>query len=327
MRKPDRRNFIKSAGAVSASVMASGAKPAAASPAAYPDPQMKNTIPTMKLGDYTVSKLVLGSNPLGGYAHFNGILAALYREYYTHENIVKLLHRAHEEGVNLLQGHYADNIVKALLEFRESGKTMHWMFVTNLYEESQSQGAYRISLKNPKVQEAIRQCKPIGLIHHGEQTDDLFKKSKKGFEQVGECFDRIVDMGIIPGMSTHLPQTMEEVEENGWDCQFYMGCFYRCGKVKPDEWKQQTGVTPIDELYTEEMPAETCRILRKVDKPCFGYKILAAGRKIRNSKQVEDCYRYAFENMKPNDGVIVGIFNKFDDQMKTAADLTRKLTT
>jgi hypothetical protein len=65
--------------------------------------------------------------------------------------------------------------------------------------------------------------------------------------------------------------------------------------------------------------------MRQVDKPCLGFKILGGGRKCANQDMVRDAFRFAFENTKPTDGVIVGMFPKYFDEIKANTEYTRAL--
>ena len=47
--------------------------------------------------------------------------------------------------------------------------------------------------------------------------------------------------------------------------------------------------------------------VRQIEKPCLGFKILAAGRLCWNRFSIERAFASAFSKMKPTDGVIVGM--------------------
>jgi len=49
-------------------------------------------------------------------------------------------------------------------------------------------------------------------------------------------------------------------------------------------------------------------------RPAFAFKILAAGRVADNG--VAAAFRTAFQSMKPNDGVYVGVFPNRKDELK-----------
>src|ERR1035438_5948169 len=52
--------------------------------------------------------MVIGSNPLYGYSHFNSMLDNCMREYFTPEQKMRLLFHAEEMGINTWQMHYND---------------------------------------------------------------------------------------------------------------------------------------------------------------------------------------------------------------------------
>ena len=62
-----------------------------------------------------------------------------------------------------------------------------------------------------------------------------------------------------------------------------------------------------NETYLPEDPVEMSQAVRESGKPTLVYKILAAGR-CRNAKELEGRFKFAFENIKATDAVIVGMF-------------------
>jgi hypothetical protein len=55
---------------------------------------------------------------------------------------------------------------------------------------------------------------------------------------------------------------------------------------------------------------------RQVEQPCFGFKILAAGRACLNERRVREAFKIAFSSIKPIDGVIVGMFPRYVDEIQ-----------
>ena len=66
------------------------------------------------------------------------------------------------------------------------------------------------------------------------------------------------------------------------------------------------------------------KVVRQVEQPCLGFKILAAGRLGWSKYSVEKAFRFAFENIKPTDAVIVGIFPRYYDEIRADAQYTCK---
>jgi hypothetical protein len=65
-------------------------------------------------------------------------------------------------------------------------------------------------------------------------------------------------------------------------------------------------------------------VIRAARKPCLVYKILAAGRRVESRAQVRQCFETAFDNLKPIDAVIVGLWQRFRDQVGEDAALVRE---
>jgi len=68
-----------------------------------------------------------------------------------------------------------------------------------------------------------------------------------------------------------------------------------------------------------------CRVIRQASKPCLGFKILAAGRRCESSQQVHEAFDYAFKNIKPTDGLIVGMFPQLSDHIEENVRFAREL--
>jgi hypothetical protein len=67
-----------------------------------------------------------------------------------------------------------------------------------------------------------------------------------------------------------------------------------------------------------------CEVVRQVARPCLAFKILAGGRLGDRPEGTEAAFEYAFANIKPTDGVIVGMFPRFRDEPAENAALARR---
>ena len=66
-------------------------------------------------------------------------------------------------------------------------------------------------------------------------------------------------------------------------------------------------------------------VLRQVPKPCIGHKILAADRRCADEQVLEEAFSYAFAGLKPSDAAVVGMFQKYSNQVAQNARIVRKL--
>ena len=80
----------------------------------------------------------------------------------------------------------------------------------------------------------------------------------------------------------------------------------------------------LGELFLASDPVRMTARVRAVAKPCLAFKILAAGRLSGTPAGVERAFEFAYRNIKPSDGVIVGMFPVFHDEVREDADLARK---
>jgi hypothetical protein len=65
--------------------------------------------------------------------------------------------------------------------------------------------------------------------------------------------------------------------------------------------------------------------IRKVKKPCIAFKILSGGHLCNNPEQLEAAFREAYSNIKPDDMAVVGVFQKYTDQLTQNADIVKRI--
>jgi hypothetical protein len=168
-----------------------------------------------------------------------------------------------------------------------------------------------------------RDCKPIGIAHHGNRTDDRFKA---GQHQLVKDFCKAVRAaGVMVGVSAHNPEVIERVESENWDVDYYQACVYRVTRTR-EEARKEFGESPVDSggMFMERDPERMCKVIRQTRKPCLAFKILAAGRTTDRPQMVEAAFRFAFEHIKSTDAVIIGMCPKFKDEIAENAALTVK---
>jgi len=295
-----RRDFLKKAVALPAALAA--AQRAGRAPAAR---TRKAKLPQLRLGKYSLSRLICGNNPFGAGSHLSVFVNRQMRKYYTPEQVLKTLRRCQEVGINCWQ---AGANVDLYRRFREEGGQMHYIAIA-------SGDAAEI--------EKLARGGCIAIAHHGETTDNLFKSGR--LEQVNTYLKKVRDAGLIVGVSTHMPDVVDAVESKGWDVDYYMTCVYERHRGAA-ALKKLLGHVPIPprEVYLQEDPPRMFRAMRQTKRPCLAFKILAAGRLSDRDEWVERAFRDTFKSIKPDDGVIVGIYDEYEDQPAQDADFVRR---
>ncbi len=271
------------------------------------------SLPTVPLGEHQVSRLIIGENPMYGYAHFNWILGAVMKEWYTPERVCNVLSRAAAEGVNTWEFTHSARSLADLKRFRDEGGKLQFILLGSREME-----------KDPALIPQVAKLGPIAIVHHGVVTDTRFRNGEQS--KVRDFLKRVRDAGLLAGMSTHNPENVERVEAENWDLDFYMTCCYRISRT-PEELRKITGelVLPSGEVYLEGDPDRMFRVVRQTRKTCLAFKVLAAGRRTRTPEQVDEAFRHALTSIKPQDCVIVGMFPIHKDEIKENADRVRRL--
>ena len=132
------------------------------------------------------------------------------------------------------------------------------------------------------------------------------------------------DSGVLVGLSTHDPRFLEEVESQNWDVDFYMTALYYLTRSQA-EFERLLGQKPLGEMYLPQDPAKMCTVIRQTKRPCLAYKVLAAGRAADTPKQVDAAFQFVFDNIKTTDGIIVGMYPRYFDQVRDNAERARRI--
>jgi hypothetical protein len=172
------------------------------------------------------------------------------------------------------------------------------------------------------VSKVAKEVKPLGIGHHGNRTDERFRNGE--MDKVRDFLKAVRDSGVMVGLSTHNPAVIDAVESQGWDIDYYMTCLYRVSRT-PDEARKELGEAPLGETFLEKDPERMTRMIRRTKKPCLAFKVLGAGRNIASGGTIEASIRYALENIKPTDAIIMGMFPCYKDEARENADIVRRI--
>ena len=265
--------------------------------------------PRMKFAGAEISRLVLGVNPFYGFAHFNGIYGQMMKDWYTPEKVVEVMLRAQEFGINAFNYVELGRGAEDWKRFLAAGGRMHLIPQVTAGVDAAKM---------------VKELKPIALQRQGEVVDAAWQKGD--MNSVHEWCKMARQLGVPVGVGTHKAEIIEYVEEKGWDVDFYAGCVYNRTRT-PEEWRKTLGGEMMEmhrEAYLQSDPPRMYKVMRQTKRPCFAFKILAAGR-IQSDKDVEQAFRTAFQSIKPIDGVYVGMCPRLKDEVKINAELVTRI--
>jgi hypothetical protein len=314
MKQP-RRRFLQAAAAGAALPCSPEAEAAQSAPASSSDPVLtagpKISLPQVKLGAHQVSRLIIGGNPFYGYSHFNRLFSQHMSEWATPERICQILKHGEHCGINTWQFSHTPRTMSDLARHRAEGGSMNWILLSHREIEDD----------HSLLKEVVRQ-KPIGIVHHGGSAE---RKRRQGqLSQVRDFLKSVRDSGVLAGLSCHDPALLDQVESEGWDIDFYMTALYYLTR-SGEEWQKLLGARPLGELYIPEDPPKMFRFIRQTSKPCLCYKVLAAGRLTDNPASIDQAYQTAFDNIKPSDALIIGMYPRYSDQVRDNAERVSRI--
>lgn len=301
-----RRDFLQQASGIAAGVAA------LASTAAADKTESAPALPTIKLGGHTVTRLILGGNPIYGHSHFNKHLSRHMTDWHTPEHVQDLLKRAEQAGINTWQNSYAERTLQDLDRYREAGGKMNWLCL----------GKGDWDQKPALIDEAAKR-KPIGIAPHGSLAERLHRQGK--LTVLNDLLKRIRDRGVLVGLSAHNPELIALANDKGWDIDYFMCCLYYLTRPKEEYQKLLGTDLPLGEIYLPSDPPRMFKVIQATKKPCLAYKVLAAGRRVGSAAEVRTAIEAALNNIKPGDAMIVGMYQQFGDQVGENVALVREL--
>jgi hypothetical protein len=268
-----------------------------------PDSEIK--VPKVKFGKVEISRLVVGCNPFVGSGHGNETWATMMREWNTAARVVEVLQRCEKYGLNAFNYMQRNRSQADWERYLAAGGRMH--LVAQLLTDDPA--------------ELVKAVKPMGAWVQGERTDSAFRAGK--MDTIRDSCKKLRDLGVsMVGVGSHIPEVLALVEEQGWDVDFYAGCVYNRRRTPQELRKLLGGELPEmpGEVYLQDDPPRMYKVFRQTKKPCFAFKILAAGR----VRSPEAAFRQAFQSIKPTDFVVVGMFPRIKDEVKENAYWTTR---
>jgi len=270
-------------------------------------------INTVKLSgsDVNISRLIIGGNIFSGTSHLSSAADNEMEDYYTTKNIKKALFHSEECGINTMSMRGDKHIFRIIREYRNEGGKLQWI----------AQTAPEMLYYKGNIDQ-IMKYKPVAIFHHGTVTDALFKEKK--YDELNERLKIIRDTGVSVGLCTHMPQVVEYAEEHNFDVDYYMTCLYNLSRIERVS-SAVTGKMENGEPFYEKDRELMYKTIKSISKQCHVFKILGAGRLCETPEQVACAFEETFSNIKDNDVVIVGMFQKYQDQIAINSEIVKKI--
>ena len=246
----------------------------------------------VKLGDLSVSRMLIGGNPFSGFSHQSPERDAEMRAYFSTEQIHATLRQAESLGIDTFLGRGDAHITGMLKQYWEQRGTIKWVAQTASEASTQVIGA-RFA-----IDAGCGAC-----YIHGGRMEYMLAQGKE--QEILDSIQTIRDAGLPAGVAGHTPGIFTWAEAH-LDLDFYMCSYYNPSPRDRQPWHDPT----VKEQYLEQDRQLMIERIKTLSKPVIHYKVLAAGR-----NDPRKGLFFAARQMRPGDAVCVGFYPKDDPSM------------
>lgn len=229
-------------------------------------PNSKGTMPRGKIGDVEISRVILGGNLIGGWAHSRDLMyvSALLKAYHTDEKILETLELAEAWGINCINTH--PNATAILQRYRKERKgKMLWNCQGFPDPENNYEGLKR--LVNDGADSVYIQ---------GGTADRLVAEGK--IDILARSVNIIKAMGVPGGIGAHDLDVIKACEKAKIDVDYYVKTLHTdeyWSRKRPEQ--KDTVIRNGADNYWCTQPKETIEYMQAIAKPWIAFKVLAAG--------------------------------------------------
>lgn len=264
--------------------------------------ELKGDLPKGKIGGHEISRLVLGGNLIGGWAHSRDLIyvPSLFKAYNTEKKVYETMILAEKAGINTINIGFPTNPLIAKYK-RATGSRIK---VISQVAPNMEKGDYF-----EQINQAIDHGADI-LQVQGNWCDWLVRDQKT--DVIVKMLEKIRSHGITAGLAAHTIDSLIECEEKGIIPDYYMKTMHHDNywSAHPRENRvpfEVDGKLNLDHnKFHDNMfclyPDRTADFVNRTKVPVMGFKVLAAG-----AIEPADGFRWAFENGA--DFICVGMFD------------------
>ncbi len=291
-----------------------GAAKPTAEKAQKPKPSLApGSLPCGKICDVSLSRLFIGGNLIGGWAHSRDLMYAseLFKSYNTEAKVFETLELAQACGINTIQ---LDPKCWPVVSKYNQARS----------EKIQSMVCIPLIAEKAKMAEEVKRQVDLGatlIYSHGGVTDNHMMNGG-GTDVIGQMVDLIKAEGVPAGVGGHSLNMPIACERDKVDPDFYVKTFHtdRYWSATPEQRREEydwmTRKSSDHDAGNDNMwcnnPEETAAFMETVEKPWVAFKVMAAG-----AINPRIAFSYAYRHGA--DFIIAGMFDfQVEADVKTA---------
>jgi hypothetical protein len=246
---------------------------------------VENGMPYGMIGDIKISRLILGSNVMGGGAHSRDLVYVrkLMSLYNTQDRLLNVLKTAEAQGINtILQGN-ANLVNNYNAEFDGHMQQIRPLKMT---QDDTTETIQQ------KFDEFLKQSGPLVYVM-GDTGDQMTRDGR--VDIIAKALDIAKKSGVVCGVGGHSLGVVKACEEQELKPAFYVKTFHHDqywsatpkGNRKDFCWYDDKGGNSYSGVQLDHGefhdniwcldPEETIEVMQKVSVPWLAFKVLAAG--------------------------------------------------
>ena len=242
--------------------------------------------PRTMVGGRSLSRLIAGSNWLLGYSHTTAAKDAFIKEHIrSPKRIADILDVFFRAGVDTVMGQIGDETWRdGILEAEQrTGVPAVRISTPGFPLTAQTPFTGFTGAEVERILDREAKCGAIFCMPHQCVTDALVDRCSRTIRQMDGLCRKIRERGMIPGLSTHMPETPVYADETNLDVETYIQIYNSMGFLMQVEvdWVQQC--------------------IQNAKKPVMTIKPLAAGQ-LRPLQGLT----FAWNTIRPQDMVTIG---------------------
>ncbi len=252
---------------------------------------LKGQVPKGKIGDLELSRMIMGGNLIGGWAHARDLIYAssLVKAYHTDERVMMTLQLAEKCGINAIITNPALGRIINKYWHETRGEMM---FISDCGD---SAGFIQGIIKSEEAGAKAMYCQ-------GGMADQMVFEGN--FDEIIKGLELIRSYGKPAGIGAHRIETITGCVEKGIIPDFWVKTMHHHNywSAQVDKEKKST----VDKGYKDNVfcfkPQETIDFMNGLEQPWIAFKVLAAG-----AIPPEDGFKYALDSGA--DFICVGMYD------------------
>ena len=213
--------------------------------------------PRTMVGGVSVPRLIIGTNWFLGYSHTSPAKDKFIKEYQSRERMAEILTVFLERGVDAVMAPLSPLLESAIQQAEDQTGRGMIRILTPSFNVTPGGSPEQ---EPEAVLDRTRQLGATFCLPHQCVTDALIDRMQHRIRDIDRYSGMIRERGMIPGLSTHMPEAIVYADQTGADIETYIQLYNAAGflmQVEAD-WVMQ--------------------IIQKAHKPVMTIKPLAAGR-------------------------------------------------